>query len=333
MMERTAALHHWLQQQPQITSTVELLALPSDAGFRRYFRLLNTSQSLLAVDAPLQSEKPAAFVALAKILASLGIRTPQIYAADLDHGFLLIEDFGDELLAKHLSSSNSEQLYPQAFQTLQQLQAWRQAEQFDVWQLPHFNAKFIAAELNDVSTWVVQRYLGLSLPTMLADFFQQLTHSATIQPQAAMHRDYHARNLILLPNQQLGVIDFQDMFIGPITYDLVSLLRDCYMVQPKVRARQLAQQFYEQTEYKKTISTEQFLHWFDWMGLQRHLKAALTFARKHLRDQNPHYLADIPTAFRYIAEVAADYPELKLFNRWWQQTALPRLAEVQGASQ
>lgn len=326
MSDRFYALQIWLHQHLN-NNVGTLQPLTNDAGFRRYYRLLNSQPPMLAVDAPLATEKPAAFIAIANILQQLDIRVPNIYAVDLNQGFLLLEDLGDDLLISQLSSNNESVSYQTALQTLLKLQRWHNPQQFSSWHLPLFDAAFIIREMQDVQHWVFERYLQLIPTQSLAPFFQQLVDNAVEQPQVGMHRDYHARNLLVLPDKQLGVLDFQDMFIGPITYDLVSLVRDCYVPMSLTKSRDLALQFYEQLELQPKPNTEQFLKWFDWMGLQRHLKAALTFTRKYLRDANANYLKDIPVAFNYITEVAADYPELRVFYDWWFGVVLPTLED------
>jgi aminoglycoside/choline kinase family phosphotransferase len=178
------------------------------------------------------------------------------------------------------------------------------------------------------SQWFVGELMGIELDqgekNLLNSLFDELTRSALAQPQVVVHRDYHSRNLMLLEDKTLGVIDFQDAVYGPITYDLVSLLRDCYVRWPadSMRSRALA--------YKvltcNHISDQQFLTWFDLMGLQRHIKVMGIFSRLALRDGKQGYLHDLPLVIRYSLEVAKDYPQSRAFYDWFLQRVEPQLS-------
>jgi aminoglycoside/choline kinase family phosphotransferase len=157
-----------------------------------------------------------------------------------------------------------------------------------------------------------------SLDTFLID-------SALQQPQVCVHRDYHSRNLMVLPEGDLGVIDFQDAVIGPITYDIVSLLRDCYISWPEQRVLGWLENYHQRLLNAEMLNGEfaQFKRWFDLMGLQRHLKAVGIFSRLHLRDDKSGYLADIPRTMDYILKVCQLYPELAEFHAFLQHQVLP----------
>jgi aminoglycoside/choline kinase family phosphotransferase len=134
------------------------------------------------------------------------------------------------------------------------------------------------------------------------------------QPKVCVHRDYHSRNLLLLADNDLGIIDFQDALIGSVTYDAVSLLRDCYIAWPAEKVTQWLDFFYQQIKampYMNGVSGDEFSHWFDWQGVQRHLKAVFIFARKSCRDQDHSYLADIPRGLAYVAEVLPNYTRFR----------------------
>jgi len=146
-----------------------------------------------------------------------------------------------------------------------------------------------------------------------------------------MHRDYHSANLMVLPNQGVGILDFQDAFLGPMTYDLVSLLRDCYIDWPLERVHDWARLYlrllHQQGEWQE-IKAEIFMHWFDWMGLERHLKALFTFARKYVRDDQPQYLDHIPRTLAYILAVSSCYPELAVLHDYYREKVLPTCSQI-----
>lgn len=308
---RQHALEQWLYNQ---FPTFQLHTMQGDASFRRYFRVQVDNDSYIAMDAPPERENCLPFVAIAKALRSMGLHTPAIIASDLSQGFLLISDFGDALYLKELNSINAEMLYGRALDALAILQTCRQAEG---WTLSPFTATFMRQELELYKEWFLQKHLKVTLTpqadAQLATAFDFLAQSSANQPHVFMHRDYHSANLMVLPNEQVGILDFQDAFIGPVTYDLVSLLRDCYIDWPDALVIKLVLQYKEKLNLAK-VSNEEFLRWFDLMGLQRHLKALLTFSRKFHRDNNPNYLQHIPRTLDYIATVSARYPECKILH-------------------
>jgi hypothetical protein len=170
--------------------------------------------------------------------------------------------------------------------------------------------------------WYCQQYRQQSFSAQtqaeLAATFQLLAEAALVQPQVFVHRDYHSRNLMVTPEHNPGILDFQDAVIGPVTYDLVSLLRDCYIDWPRPRIEQWALAYLHRAADLGLIpheSDDTYLRWFDWMGVQRHLKAAGIFARLHLRDNKPGYLGDIPRTLAYVREVSARYAELSGLHR------------------
>ena len=197
------------------------------------------------------------------------------------------------------------------------------AEGNSIYQLPDYDDVFVALELNIFSEWLVEKHLSIELSVeekaQLEQCFSVLIDNVAQQPKAFMHRDYHSRNL-LLSNENIAVIDFQDAVFGPITYDIVSLLRDCYQRLPQADVEQLFNYFTqlltEQFPDKRygEIDGETWQRWFDLMGLQRHIKASGIFARLYHRDNKPGYLPDIPLTLDYIVEVAKKYPELSYLS-------------------
>lgn len=330
--EREQQLSHWVAHQLGCEpASLKLSPIASDAGFRRYFRFSTPSQ-WLAVDAPPQTEDTHQFVALARYLNEHKVNTPKILAVDDVSGFLLVEDFGDELLHRHLTPVTADKLYRETFTSLISLAACPDQPTL----IPRYDLELLRRELNIFSEWFVAALLGYQLSAtenaMLDLLFKTLEQSALEQPQCLVHRDFHSRNLLIRSDNRLGVIDFQGALWGGCTYDLVSLLRDCYIRWPADQVTAWA------LEYRKTaidsglldanIDKETYLRWFDWLGLQRHIKVLGIFARLDLRDSKPHYLKDLPLVIRYTLEVAQAYPELKPFADWFCDTLLP-LAEQQ----
>ena len=326
---RQQQLTQWLQTDCNKT-IVMLTPMAGDASFRRYFRVHADSQSWIAMDAPPERENNTnAFIAIARSLAALGARVPEIINADSTRGFLLLSDFGDHVYLRELTADNADTLYANAMTTLANLQACRDIRD---WPLPVFTAEFMYKELQTFKEWFLQKHLNLDLSAsteaMLADYFSFLAETSAAQPQVFMHRDYHSGNLMVLPDHEVGVLDFQDAFIGPITYDLVSLLRDCYISWPPANVRKWALQFHAGIPALENINQATFMRWFDVMGMQRHLKALLTFSRKFHRDGNANYLWHIPRTLDYVANVAPHHPECAAFADFLDETIIPTLAKV-----
>lgn len=328
---RQLSLQKWLADTTR-WEAVELQALPGDASFRRYFRVWHQQNSYIAMDAPPDRENCQPFVAIAKVLRQHGLLSPEIIEADLSQGFLLLTDFGDRQYLKELTAENADKLYTIALDALAILQQCRAVPGASV---PFFTAEFMYQELLLFQEWFLENYLQLTLTSsegaMLANCYHKLAQAAASQVQVFMHRDYHSANLMCLPENQVGILDFQDAFIGPVTYDLVSLLRDCYIEWPDDRVKKWV--LYYRQVLQLNVSESEFLQWFDWMGLQRHMKALLTFSRKFKRDQNPHYLQHVPRTLNYILKVSEMYPEFKAFYHFLHEKVLPAVKEVNVCAQ
>ncbi len=300
-------------------------ALSGDAGFRRYFRLAS-EPPLLAVHAPVESENAQAFMDISRLLRQGGVLAPAVAACDLDNGYLLIEDLGPRLLLDVLDESSANSLYAEALDTLLLIQKCPADEQL----LPRYDRPRLRDEMALFPEWFVQQLLGCDLSEgesrMLDRLFAVLEDSALQQPQVLVHRDYHSRNLVYRPEGPPGVIDFQDAVVGPYTYDLVSLLRDCYQAWPEARVQQWALSYAQRVEaagLAAAVPPEQFLRWFDLMGLQRHIKVLGIFARLSLRDGKHGYLKELPRVLAYVLQVAQKYDEAQPFLRWYEQRLEP----------
>jgi aminoglycoside/choline kinase family phosphotransferase len=325
---RQQNLVQWLKTTCQLpVHALETLA--GDASFRRYFRVQRGAETYIAVDAPPDRENCSAFVAIANALRVKGLNTPKIIASDLQQGFLLLTDFGDRLYLKELNTTNAQKLYSQALDALAVLQSCGQLSELTI---PPFTAEFMVQELQLFKEWFLLKHLNLELTQqqedMLADTFYFLADSAASQVQVFMHRDFHSANLMLLPDSTIGILDFQDAFIGPVTYDLASLLRDCYIDWPDTFVRQQALEYKARLPGLAAVSDTTFLRWFDLMGMQRHLKALLTFSRKYHRDGSENYLRHIPRTINYVAAVGSLYPECQAFHGFLTDKILSALKKV-----
>ncbi|QIB67649.1 phosphotransferase [Kineobactrum salinum] len=312
----------------------QLSPVAGDASNRRYFRLQLPLRTVIVVDAPPATEKNREFLAVDALLAQSGVRVPEVLAADQERGYLLLEDLGDALLLSRLNGINVDHYYGQALAILRQLAAADTAAVA----LPEYAAQLLAEELARFPQWFLQRLLGLDLDAgeqaMLAGLDAALIGSALAQPRVLVHRDFHSRNLMCLANDSLAVIDFQDAVLGPVTYDPVSLLRDCYIRWPRARVEQWAlghRDSLHAAGLLPAVDDSTFLHWFDWMGLQRHLKVLGTFARLSLRDGKTAYLADLPLVLEHILEVLQVYAgqdvQLDAFHDWFRQRLQPAIAD------
>jgi aminoglycoside/choline kinase family phosphotransferase len=341
---RFSALKHWLTQCFKQTD-IALTPMTGDAGFRHYYRFSFDGRSYIAVDAPPEQSNNEAFVMVQQAFDKQHIPVPQLIEIDLNQGFFCLSDFGDILLAdvlaetqlavlQELSAESMENYYKKAIDLLPIIAQVKTAQP-----LPVYDKPFIHRELTIFKEWLLEVHLEIILSNdeneQLQKCFDFLINSALSQPQVTMHRDYHSRNIMLLTTGSLGIIDFQDAVQGPITYDIVSLLRDCYTRWPDEKIAPLLEYFRQllidsahppSIQYNlANISQKQWQTWFDLMGLQRHIKASGIFARLFHRDNKTGYLNDIPLTLSYISDVSAHYPELKFLHRLIIQKVLPTM--------
>jgi aminoglycoside/choline kinase family phosphotransferase len=335
--QRKDLLARWVTEQLQQSQRypgnqpLGLDAVSGDASFRRYFRARVGSDTFIAVDAPPETEDSAAFVAIARNWRAAGIPVPEILATDLERGLMLQGDFGDVLYLDRLAAESADSLYRPALSTLIQIQRCQTIEGY---RLPLYDREALAREMSLCPDWFLTRLLGLELSdterAMLQAVFDVIAERAVGQPQVCVHRDYHSRNLMLPAAGGLGVLDFQGAVIGPVTYDLASLLRDCYISWSAARERSWVEAYLElatRSGIMPATPYEEFKQSFDWMGLQRHLKCVGIFSRLYLRDDKPGYLHDIPRTFRYLKLVCARYPEFAVFDQWLDARVIPAMAE------
>ncbi len=309
-MNRDAKIDAWLQGC--LTSDFHRKALAGDASRRRYYRVHHQDASYVLMDAP-PPEVPHRFVDCQAILASAGLKVPEIITADLDQGLLLLSDFGDNLYLNHLHDHSVDKLYEEAMAALIPLQQCQAP-------LAHFDRAFMGEQLVDLfEHWYLKHHKGLFLsPALSRDLqalYQLLFENAREQPQVLIHFDYHSRNLMVLPERgSPGILDFQDAMRGPLTYDLVSLLQDCYISWSSERVQAWVKAFQDRAQkggIVESVDAAQFLRWFHLTGLQRHLKNLGVFARLYHRDHKPGYLKEIPRVLAYIHDTCSFYPELE----------------------
>lgn len=313
--DRQQQLLLWLQGI-YCGQNITLAPVSGDASFRRYFRFSSGGSNLIAVDAPPAQEDNLSFVEVSELLLQHRINVPRIYHAAPEHGFFVLQDFGDRLLLDALNEQTSDILYSTALQTLAEIQ------KINPQCLPVYDSELLQSEMGLFTDWYLARHRGIDigdkLQATLSSTYHILQDNALQQPQVFVHRDYHSRNLMLLDDGTLGIIDFQDAVCGPFTYDLVSLLRDCYIAWPQEKIDHWLAKYYSQLPGDQQHDLQQFKRWFDLMGVQRHLKASGIFCRLNYRDGKSAYLNDIPRTLNYVIQVCARYDELKPFYSFLQ---------------
>ena len=341
LVQRQHSLQIWADQQLAALGLGSLrgdiAAVSGDASFRRYFRGQTAAGSWVLVDAPPDRENSRPFIAIDQRLRLAGVRAPRLIASDADLGFMCLEDFGNDLLWPSLEQARLGADYVQAGALYQrcfdQLLLIQQADALQP-PLPLYDAALLLREMRLFSEWfcggLLQRELTALENQMVEAAFAVLCESALQQPQVFVHRDYHSRNLMLLkePGTAIGVIDFQDAVLGPLTYDLVSLLKDCYIEWPRTKINEWALAYAGQAQacgLLPMLQPQQFVREFDLMGAQRHIKVLGIFSRLWLRDGKSGYLKDIPLTFRYLQQVAGEQPQLASFAQWLHLQVAPRL--------
>ena len=374
MSHHLAGLAEWIAEALQCApSHIEIELIAGDASPRRYYRVTplhgsatltigggeRQTSSCIAMVSP-ASENNEAFLSVGAQLAKAGVRAPAVWAQSVELGWFLLEDFGDQQLFASLAShpASAAALYQKAFEALV-CQISLPCEWTDI---PVYDAERLKAELDVFPEWFLSGLLGVQPDERWRECFAALTVDLISvfaeQPSVWVHRDFHSRNLMLLEAEELGVIDFQDAVLGPITYDPVSLLKDCYIRWP--RAQQLAwlnaylaqlrrlgvaapsvnapTLSAEQASRLQALATQlgevsaaQFQRWFDLTGLQRHLRVLGVFARLHLRDHKSSYLADLPLVTEYVREALAltanAHSSVAEFRDWFESDLMPVIRE------
>jgi hypothetical protein len=317
------------------TTGLSIEPASADASFRSYWRITGPFGTRVVMDAPPDKENIEPWLAIDARLRAAGLHAPEVHAVDRAEGFVLMEDLGTRLYLPELSEKTVDALYADALDALLRMQT-----HIDPNGLPRFDEAFVTMELELMPEWFLRRHLGCDLGCddwdVIELAFRALINEVRAQPQAFMHRDYHSRNLLVMPRTQAhgsaagdamlerpgiiapgllspGIIDFQGAMIGPIAYDLASLLRDCYIAWDAERVEGWLESHGERLRHAHLIDSHvdnaRLRRWFDLAGLQRHIKVLGIFCRLWYRDGKRHYLADLPLTWHYVITVARRYPE------------------------
>jgi N-acetylmuramate 1-kinase len=315
-LDRAEQLQRWLNAT--LGERVSIAPASDDASFRRYFRVRGsaTRASLIAMDAPPDKESCEPFVRVARIFAEAGVNVPAIRAQDLAQGFLLLSDLGDTTYLEALNEGSADELYEHALDALVRIQL---ASRPGV--LPDYDRALLGRELRLFPDWYIARQLRRELAPAQAEClekaFSAILANNLAQPQVFVHRDYHSRNLMVCEPCP-GILDFQDAVYGPVTYDLVSLLRDAYIAWSEERVLDWAVRYWEKARRARLQVADDFSDFyrdFEWMGVQRQIKVLGIFARLSLRDGKDGYLKDQPRVMSYLRRACERYRELAALAR------------------
>lgn len=322
-------LRQWLEKLGGF-ELASLAPASADASFRRYFRVRSGATTYVVMDAPPDKEDCGPFIRIAGFLQQMGLNGPRVIKADTDNGFLLLSDLGSTQYLGELRRQKTfdPTLYTDAIAALVVMQSTGTAFQAA---LPAYDERLLRFELSLFSDWLCERHLGIQFTSDEADRWQGLcdvlVRSALEQPTVFVHRDYHSRNLMLVEGNNPGILDFQDAVAGPLTYDLVSLLRDCYFSPPAQLVNECLRAFQQAAPAATGVPPEQLQRYFDLMGVQRQLKAAGIFCRLNHRDGKISYMGDIPRTLNYILEIAPRYAELEFVAGLISRRILPGFGE------
>jgi aminoglycoside/choline kinase family phosphotransferase len=317
-VDRKRQLEQWLGVV--LTEKAFTLSVASaDASFRRYFRVHLQDKTLIAMDAPPEQESCTSFIDIAKLFLDCGLHVPEVIVQDMEQGFLLLSDLGDDTYLSQLNKDTAQPLYGDATNALITLQL---ASKPNV--LPAYDAALLMREMQLFPEWYLAKHLNVNLDaaqqSVLDKTFTILTQNILCQTQVYVHRDYHSRNLMVCENNP-GILDFQDAVYGPITYDLVSLLKDAYISWEEADMMDWVVRYWDAARKAGLLVPSDFSEFyrdFEWMGAQRHIKVLGIFARLSHRDGKDAYLKDMPLVMDYLRRVCGRYlelrPMLKLLN-------------------
>ena len=307
---RYEKLESWLSQNNYDVSSLRVLS--GDASFRKYYRVDKDAISYVVMDCPPDKENLDAFIKISDKLQKAKINVPKLFECNEDDGFLVISDLGDNLYSKKLDKETVYCLYTDALETIVKMQM-----NTDLSGLDNFDNLY--DEENKLFTdWFLQHHqkidLDNSLKSDLSNEFDKINSIIKDIPKTFVHRDFHSRNLLVTDINNPGVIDYQDAVLGPVTYDLVSLLKDCYITWDDGLVEDMLESFFTRIKSNSINSISDFRYWFDITGLQRHIKAIGIFSRLNYRDNKDGYLNDIPRTYAYVDKVLNKYKDLSNLN-------------------
>ena len=326
---RVALIRDWLARELR-RPAARIEPASSDASFRRYFRVFCSDATYVVMDAPPGKEDVRPYLKVSRLLESLGAHVPHVHASDVERGLLLLEDLGATLYLERLEAGDDPHpLYADALQVLARIQVRGGAA---CAQLAPYGRAELLREMALMPQWFLDRHLALTPAAdearLIDTAFEFLIAEALAQPVVFVHRDYHARNLMVVKERNPGIIDFQDALRGPVGYDLVSLLKDCYIAWPRARVVGWVSGYRELLRSQggpAGESEQQFLRWFDLIGVQRHIKVLGIFCRLWYRDGKPGYLPDLPRTLEYVRDACARYAELGALGSFLEQRVLAQL--------
>lgn len=299
-------IKEWLKTTPYKDCTLKVAS--ADASFRKYYRLTCRDKTLILMDSSLEKNSLAPFLDVTSRLLHVGVNAPKILEKNLEDGFLIIEDFGNTHYLNILDKTNFKTLYKKAIDEIISMQ------KADTSELPVYDKEFLHVEMDFMKEWYIEKHLNTTLDEsqtkLLESSLDTISDIVLSQPQNVfVHRDFHSRNIMIKDDESIGVIDYQDAMSGAVTYDLVSLLKDCYVEYEREDIQNLALTCRDKLSLH--VEDEVFIKWFDFMGLQRHIKVLGIFSRLYLRDAKDGYLKDIPLTLKYTIETALRYDETK----------------------
>ena len=299
-------IKEWLEITPYKNYDIEIAS--ADASFRKYYRLIDGDKTVLLMDSSLERDSLKPFIDVTKRLINAGVNAPEILEKNLDDGFLIIKDFGNVHYLNVLNNDNYKKLYRDAMDVIVDMQ------KADASNLPVYDKEFLHFEMDLMQEWYLQKNLNLTLSDgqkeLIKTSLDIISKEVLKQPQGLfVHRDFHSRNIMITNKNEVGVIDYQDAMCGAITYDLVSLLKDCYIEYERSEVERLVLEFRDKAAPE--IDDKTFIKYFDFMGLQRHIKVLGIFSRLFLRDSKEGYLKDIPLTLKYVLDTASRYDETK----------------------
>jgi len=327
-LPRLKVMTEWVNAHFCVSSIVPERA-SADASFRSYWRITHEGQRYIIMDAPPGKEDVRPWLKVAQRLRKAGLHAPDVLETNIAQGFLLMSDLGVRPYLFELNENTVDNLYNDALNATFVMQTRIPLDDLDV-----YDERLLINEMKLCPEWFLQRHLKYELTSQdqktIESAFQFLANSARQQPQSFVHRDFHSRNLLITEVNNPGVIDFQDAVVGPITYDLVSLLRDCYIEWPDKKVEKWVENYRQRlVEAKVTkVDRDTFERWFDLMGLQRHIKVLGIFCRLWYRDGKAQYLHNLPLVIKYTLSIGKRYPQLRAFTDLMERALAPEI-EIQ----